>query len=138
MSLQSLRHVARACTVASRAGRLSVLRGGGVGDRPFARTIAPVSKLHEEHELVWDDGVAAEACLDFDVPEVPSHKGLAWLMGGFGFFGTVMGLVSLSDPAAKCTTAPRSTVLPFNGLKVELGGQPCDTENEDDEDEEED
>mmetsp|Transcript_23767 Transcript_23767/g.31061 ORF Transcript_23767/g.31061 Transcript_23767/m.31061 type:complete len:140 (+) Transcript_23767:45-464(+) len=139
MSLQSLRHIARGCTVASRVGRFGMVRGGGVGDRPFARTAVPVAQLTEEHELVWDDGVAAETCLDFDTPDVPSHVALAWLAGGFGFFATVGTLVSFSDPAGKCTTAPRATALPFDGLRVELGGDPSvggDVDEEEDEEEE--
>jgi len=39
-------------------------------------------QLLEEDELIWNDGVAPEACLDFDAPHVNSYEALAWWFGG--------------------------------------------------------
>lgn len=53
---------------------------------PFARNLAPTTKLVEDHELVWDDGVAPELTIDFDSQHVSTGEGLAWWLGGLGFF----------------------------------------------------
>jgi hypothetical protein len=34
----------------------------------------PEGPLFEEHELIWDDRVAAEMCLDFDASFVPTGE----------------------------------------------------------------
>lgn len=34
----------------------------------------PEGPLFEEHELIWDDRVAAEMCLDFDASFVPKGE----------------------------------------------------------------
>ena len=48
---------------------------------------------------MWDDGVAPETAIDFDAPHVPKMKALGMWLGGFTFFATIGGLVSLYDPA---------------------------------------
>ena len=53
--------------------------GGGGGHhgpplQPFKRTAMPEGPLFEEHELIWDDRVAAEMCLDFDASFVPTGE----------------------------------------------------------------
>ena len=58
-------------------------------------------QLHEEHELVWHDGVAPESALDFDAPHVASSEAIKWWLGGFAFFATVAGLVALTNPAGQ-------------------------------------
>jgi len=60
---------------------------------PFARNKAASGVLHQEHELVWDDGVAPELTLDFDAQHISKGTGLRWWLGGFGFFAGLMGLV---------------------------------------------
>ena len=57
--------------------------------------------LHEEHELVWDDGVAPELAIDFDAQHIPKWEGVLTWFGGMGFFATVAGLVWWTDPASK-------------------------------------
>lgn len=42
--------------------------------QPFKRTAMPEGPLFEEHELIWDDRVAAEMCLDFDASFVPTGE----------------------------------------------------------------
>jgi len=34
----------------------------------------PEGPLYEEHELIWDDRVAAEMCIDFDASFVPTRE----------------------------------------------------------------
>jgi hypothetical protein len=43
------------------------------------------SQLHEENELVWNDGVAPETALDFDVPHYSKSTGLFMWLGAFFF-----------------------------------------------------
>ena len=52
-------------------------RGGGPVPvpAPFARLSKPTRPLTEEHELIWDDGVAPETCIDFDVPNYSRSEG---------------------------------------------------------------
>ena len=49
--------------------------------RPLICTMLS-AQLLEEDELIWNDGVAPEACLDFDAPHVSSYEALAWWFGG--------------------------------------------------------
>ena len=82
---------------------------------PFARNKTPTSKLVEDHELVWDDGVAPELAIDFDAQHISKGEGLAWWLGGFGFFGIVMGIAWLSDPASKNPAVGREVaMIPFD------------------------
>eukprot|EP00617_Octactis_speculum_P004548 CAMPEP_0185774868 /NCGR_PEP_ID=MMETSP1174-20130828/80270_1 /TAXON_ID=35687 /ORGANISM="Dictyocha speculum, Strain CCMP1381" /LENGTH=155 /DNA_ID=CAMNT_0028462251 /DNA_START=42 /DNA_END=509 /DNA_ORIENTATION=+ len=133
------------------AAKQLLLRGGGGGGPPrppFIRTLAPQGSLHEEHELVWDDGVAAETCIDFDAPHISSSEGFAWWIGGFLFFLGVGTVALLRDPDAQNPTTPRGPTMPFGGLQIELGGDPSkiskvsdaveEDVDEDDEEEEDD
>uniref|UniRef100_A0A7S2V6V6 Uncharacterized protein n=1 Tax=Fibrocapsa japonica TaxID=94617 RepID=A0A7S2V6V6_9STRA len=117
----SLRNTFKNSLIASNAGKFGVLKGGGVGDRPFQRLPPPTAPLDENSELIWDDGVAPETCLDFECEEVSTTEAVLSLLGGFALFGTVYTLVKWSDPASKKTTASRIHSLPFDGLKAELG-----------------
>ena len=80
-----------------------VVRGGGghhhgPAPPPFARLPVPSQKLLEEHELVWNDGVAPELAIDFDAPHISRSNALkAWLRG-LSFFPVLMGLIWLYDP----------------------------------------
>lgn len=69
-------------------------------------------QLDENHELVWDDGVAPETCLDFDAPHMSTSTAFAWWAGGLLFFASAFGLVSLSDPESRRVAVPRSVTLP--------------------------
>ena len=80
--------------------------GGGPPHPPFARTRAPDYRLTEEHELVWDDGVAAETCLDFDAAH--ADNGLLWWFGGFGFFGALATFIAVYSPKRLNQVTPRT------------------------------
>jgi len=103
---------ARSAVVGGRAPRSAglltsaVRRGGGPPSPPYQQTRPPNSRVVEEHELIWDDGVAAETCLDFDAAHV--ENGLAWWLGGFGFFATLATCISFYDPAACNRVTPRT------------------------------
>lgn len=68
--------------------------------------------LVEDHELVWNDGVAAETCLDFDAPHLSRWEGLAWWAGGLAFFASFLGFNYLSDPESKRLAVQRINNLP--------------------------
>lgn len=98
-------------------------KGGGGGGPPpptYLRTQAPKNRLHEEHELVWDDGVAAETCIDFDATHVSSGVGLQWWFGGFGFFCTLATLISFYSPKGCNKVTPRTGLIePMDLMKGE-------------------
>ena len=77
--------------------------------------------LPEEHELLWDDGVAPELCLDFEMPHQSPYESLAWFSCGigafvlYGFF--VWGVLAPMNPERAVKRE-----LPYDGLKEELGG----------------
>lgn len=77
-------------------------RGGGGHHRPppppFARVAAPSQPLHEDAELVWNDGVAPETLIDFDAPHVPKYRALKHLGVALGGLLTLMGVVTVYNP----------------------------------------
>lgn len=92
-------------------------------------------QLPEQVELVWDDGVAPETCIDFDAPHVSTQEVLLTFLASFGFFATLYTLVSLSDPVGSNPVAPRSAVIPDNMLRSSLGlNVIVSDDDEDDED----
>ena len=107
------------CAMAVRRSVVPVLRrgsavarrrgGGGAVQPPFARTQTPTARLHEEHELIWDDGVAAETCIDFDCAHLPAWWTLPTFFGGMGFFATFLGVMALSDPVGQNPVKPKVT-----------------------------
>eukprot|EP01041_Mallomonas_annulata_P000101 gene101-143_t len=104
---------------------VSAIRGGhhhGPAMPPFARLAPPTGTIPEEVELVWDDAVAPETCIDFDAPTISGTQALLSLFTVMAGFATLFGLICLSDPVGNNPVAPRSTVLPFNGLRKELTG----------------
>lgn len=100
-----------------------ITRGGGHHHRPppppFARLPTPSSRLHEEAELVWNDGVAPETLIDFDAPHVPKYTALKHLAFGLGGFMALMGFVTLYDPNSLRDASPRGKHLP--DLRWEMG-----------------
>lgn len=106
---------------------------------PFA-----TSQLDENHELVWDDGVAPEVTLDFDAPHVSIKEALLWWGGGLAFFAAVFGTVVMSEPESKREAVPRSATLPptaydpRNMFTAGAAEATADAEEEEEEEEEED
>mmetsp|Transcript_39641 Transcript_39641/g.40407 ORF Transcript_39641/g.40407 Transcript_39641/m.40407 type:complete len:135 (+) Transcript_39641:65-469(+) len=117
---------------------LSMIKGGGGGHHapalpPFARLAPPSGTIPNEVELVWDDHVAPETCIDFDAPNVSGKQAWGSLLAVFAGLAGLFALISISDPAGNCPVAPRSTVIPFDGLKYELTGEGGDAEEEEEE-----
>lgn len=99
-------------------------------------------QLPEEVELVWDDTVAPETCIDFDYPQADTTEVMqGWLYMG-AFFALLTGYIYWTDPVKSNPVALRETVLPFNGLQYELGLGPLEAsdgeEAHDDEDDDDD
>ena len=74
-------------------------------------------QLHEENELVWNDGVAPETCIDFDAPHVDKYTGLLWFMGGIAFFYVSYKVTELSGFMQNKKTAARE--VPFSTMVAE-------------------
>jgi len=87
-------------------------------------------QLPEEVELVWDDGVAPEAAIDFDAPHISGKEVLLSFLAGLSGIAGVYGLVYLSDPESKSPAVPRSAVLSKQGILVDLGLAEFTTEEE--------
>jgi len=88
-----LARVGTASGSSSNAGVMKRFLGGhGHGPAPptFVRLPPPNKPVHEETELIWNDGVAPEVTVDFDAPEVSKLRGLASWLGGLGFFASLM------------------------------------------------
>ena len=43
-------------------------------------------QLSEHAELIWEDGVAPETAIDFDVQQMSTKTALLWFLSGFTFF----------------------------------------------------
>ena len=57
----------------------------------------PIFLTQLQDELVWNDGVAPEACLDFDAPHISKWTALAWWVGAFVFLYANYKLITLFD-----------------------------------------
>ncbi|CAN0529449.1 unnamed protein product [Ectocarpus sp. 12 AP-2014] len=141
----ALRHVIRrgGGAMTSTAARQATRGGGGPPQPPFARNKPVDYQLDENHELIWDDGVAPETTIDFDAPHMSMSEAFAWWGGGLTFFAGMLGLVTLSDPESKREAVPRAATLPatafdprdlFKVEEVEAAGE--DEEEEEDEEDE--
>jgi hypothetical protein len=73
----------------------------------------------EEHDLVWDDGVAPEMTIDFDAQHISKEEGTLWGMGGIAFFFIVFQLVKATDPESKNPAVNRKMNI--------VGGSPIAT-----------
>eukprot|EP00804_Cyclotella_cryptica_P029104 CCRYP_005287-RA/>CCRYP_005287-RA protein AED:0.04 eAED:0.04 QI:135/1/1/1/1/1/2/203/111 len=87
------RSVLRRCTAASNLTKHSystspVAFAGHASSLP-SLAFPESEKLVEQYDAIWDDGVAPEVTLDFDCQHISSGEGLAWWLGGLGFFATL-------------------------------------------------
>lgn len=58
-------------------------------------------QLVENHDAVWDDGVAPEVALDFDCQHISKGEGVMWWLGGLAFFTGLFQFVKSTDPESK-------------------------------------
>ena len=77
--------------------------------------------MPEEIELVWDDYVAPETCIDFDAPQFSGLEVLAMFGTAIGFLFGCYGLVVLSDPKGRNPAASKEFVLSKEGRLYDLG-----------------
>ena len=63
-------------------------------------------------ELVWDDSVAPETCIDFDAPHISTSEMLWSIASVAAMFGALYTYVVLSDPEGSNPVAKRETVIP--------------------------
>nr|CCA20794.1 conserved hypothetical protein [Albugo laibachii Nc14] len=86
---------------------------------PFARLPPPKNRLHEDIELVWNDGVAPETFIDFEAAHIGKYQALRHLLLAFSGLAGVMGIVALYDPSSMRQAEYRRKCLP--DLRWELG-----------------
>ena len=73
---------------------------------------------------MWDDTVAPEVILDFDAPHMPGKTVLLSFAVAFSFLFGVLGLNYLNEPEKKRPVVSRALVMPFDGLRAEMGLEP--------------
>jgi hypothetical protein len=88
---------------------------------PFVRIRPPSATLPEECELVWDDSVAPETCIDFDASHVSSKEVISMWALGLAFFAGLFTLISLSDVPSRSPVAKKAAVLSIEGYKYDIG-----------------
>ena len=87
-------------------------------------------------ELIWDDGVAPETCIDFDAAHISTKEVFGTVFAAFAAIFGLYAIIAISDPVGSCPVAPRSAVIPpytvemFYGMDIPEAG---DAEEEDDE-----
>ena len=137
LRLTSLKPVCRSSNIYKGNNKLlSQVRFGGGGDMPpFGRLRPPSTMLPEEVELVWNDSVAPETCIDFDAPHVSNSQAVASFLGGLGFFAFVYFCAWLSDPETNAAAAGREVVLSDAAFRADMGLDDDEEEGEEDDDE---
>lgn len=104
--------------------------------QPFARLRPPSNKIPEEIELIWDDSVAPETCIDIDAPHVSSQEVVGAFLAALAFFLGLHTLVAMSDPVAANPVASRHFVIPPNVLNLSLALAVSEDEHEEQDEEE--
>mmetsp|Transcript_7495 Transcript_7495/g.9767 ORF Transcript_7495/g.9767 Transcript_7495/m.9767 type:complete len:136 (-) Transcript_7495:124-531(-) len=99
--------VSKRALVASRSFHASSLQAGGmVPPLPsFARNAVKSERIPENADAVWDDGVAPELALDFDMPNVSTMEAVGTLGAAFGmFYVLIQGILfTMNHDAAPAT-----------------------------------
>lgn len=68
-------------------------------------------QLAENNDAIWDDGVAPELALDFDMPHMSSREALGTFFLGFGtFFVFFQFLKLIKDPDTDNPALPHSSM----------------------------
>ncbi len=61
-------------------------------------TVESYLQLSEHAELIWEDGVAPETAIDFDVQQISTKTALLWFLSGMTFFWGLYEGVKLYNP----------------------------------------
>mmetsp|Transcript_19928 Transcript_19928/g.24621 ORF Transcript_19928/g.24621 Transcript_19928/m.24621 type:complete len:119 (-) Transcript_19928:249-605(-) len=86
-------------------------RGAPPPSAPFARNLAPTEKLVENHDAMWDDGVAPEVTIDFDAPHITTGQAAKIWLSAFGGFFTLYQFCKWVDPPSKNPCVPRDFAM---------------------------
>lgn len=81
---------------------------------PFARLPPPKNRLHEDIELVWNDGVAPETFIDFEASHIGKYQALAHWLLAFSGLASIMGIVALYDPESMRQAVRKVEMLRIN------------------------
>ena len=65
---------------------------------PYVQRHAPNKSLSEHAELIWEDGVAPETAIDFDVMNMKTGRAFLWALSGFSLFFFLYEGVKHYDP----------------------------------------
>ncbi|KAK8820303.1 hypothetical protein WA577_006368 [Blastocystis sp. JDR] len=79
----------------------------GTPPPPFVQRKLPSKSLSEHAELIWEDGVAPETAIDFDVQTISTGRAFLWALSGFSFFFFLYQGVKMYDPSHLKRTVPR-------------------------------
>ncbi len=74
-------------------------------------------------ELVWDDTVAPETCVDFDAPHVSSAEVFRMILVAIAGFTGLYAYVAWTDPVGSNPVALRSTVIPMSTMQQVIGAE---------------
>jgi len=79
---------------------------------PYIPYLIFTLQLAENNDAIWDDGVAPELALDFDMPHISSREALGTWMFGFGCFAVFYQFLKLvRDPDVDNKAVSHSTML---------------------------
>ena len=83
---------------------------------PFVRTRNPKSKLNNDHELIWDDRVAAETCLDLDALHISTGEAFSMWAGALLALTGLYQFCKYMDPPSYKAAVSVGETLPPVGL----------------------
>jgi len=119
-------------TITSRSFHLSRSRAGNTPPLPpFVRTRNPKGKLNNDHELIWDDRVAAETCLDLDALHISTGEAVKMWAGALLTLTGLYQLCKFINPSSYKVAVPVGETLPPVGLDfIDKKGEGSETEEE--------
>mmetsp|Transcript_14541 Transcript_14541/g.21445 ORF Transcript_14541/g.21445 Transcript_14541/m.21445 type:complete len:125 (-) Transcript_14541:54-428(-) len=96
----------------ARASSSSIQRGGASPPLPpFQRLPTPSQPLVENHDIIFDDGVAPELALDFDCPHISSGEAVTTWAGALTGVFLFYQWVKSTDPEGQNPAVNRKVNL---------------------------
>jgi hypothetical protein len=68
------------------------------------------SQLTENHDLIFDDGVAPEMAIDFDCQHISTGEAILTTSAMFGFLAVVFQLIKATDPEGQNPAVNRTVM----------------------------
>ena len=100
---------------------------------PFVRTRNPKSKLNNDHELIWDDRVAAETCLDIDALHISTGEAVTmWAGAILGLTGLYQFCKYMDPPSYKAAVSVGDTLPPVGLDFIDGKSAHADDDSEED------